>query len=90
MSSGTATRAAIAALIYTMTNAVLFGAALITVMTVPSLNADAAVWIPVIVVASLIVAAPVAWIIAPRLQARYWRNRPDDVLSSTSVPILPL
>jgi uncharacterized protein (DUF983 family) len=80
MSRETATRAGIAVLIYSMTNGVLFGAALITVMTVPSLNADAAVWIPVIVVASLIVAAPVAWIIAPRLQARYWRNRPDDAL----------
>jgi hypothetical protein len=73
-----------------MTNAVLFGAALVTVMTVPALTADAAVWIPVIVVASLIVAAPVAWLIAPRLQARYWRNRPDDAFSSTSVPLLPL
>jgi hypothetical protein len=89
MDHDTATRARIAALIYTMTNAVVFGAGLILVMTVPALNANAAIWIPAVVIASLILAAPAAWIIAPRLRARYWRHRPDDRLSSTSVPIGP-
>ena len=89
MNRETATRAGIAALIYTMTNSVVFGAGVILVMTVPALNANAAIWIPAVVAASLILAAPLAWIIAPRLRARYWRNRPDDRLSSTSVPLAP-
>ena len=66
-------RLRIAVLIYSMTNAVIFGAAIITVLNVPALNANAYIWIPVVVVASLILAAPIAWLIAPRLQARYER-----------------
>jgi hypothetical protein len=54
-----------------------FGAAVITVLNVPALNTNAYIWIPVVVVASLILAAPIAWLIAPRLQARYdrWRTQ---------------
>ena len=57
-------------LIYSMTNAVIFGVGLLTVLNVPSLNADLSFWIPAVVVTSLILAAPFAWLIAPRLQAR--------------------
>ena len=60
-----------------MTNAVIFGAGLIAVLNIPTLRADAVFWIPVVVVASLILAAPVAWLIAPRLQARYARRRSE-------------
>jgi hypothetical protein len=42
------------------------------------LRADAAIWIPVVVASSLVLAAPVAWLIAPRLRARYWRRRAHD------------
>ncbi len=69
------TRAGIAALVYTMTNAVMFGAALITVLAVPYFRAHAAIGIAAAVVVSLVAAAPVAWLIAPRLRARYWRQR---------------
>lgn len=69
------TRFAIAALIYTMVNAVLFGAGLIAVLTVPALSARAIALIPTVVVVSLVVALPVSWILAPRLRARYWRRR---------------
>ena len=68
-------RLRIAVLIYSMTNAVLFGAGLIVVLTLPVLSAHAGIWIPVVVVASLLLAAPIAWLIAPRLQARYSRRR---------------
>jgi hypothetical protein len=51
----------IAALIYTMTIAVLFGAGLITVLLLPGLSSRLMIWIPVVVVASIIVAEPVAW-----------------------------
>ena len=65
---GSRNRLRIAVLIYAMTNAVIFGAGLITVLNVPALSADAPFWIPVVVLASLILAAPIAWLIAPRLQ----------------------
>ena len=73
--SGTRNRRRIAVLIYSMTNAVIFGAGIITVMNVAALRANAFFWIPVVVAASLILAAPLAWLIAPRLQARYDRRR---------------
>ena len=72
---GSRNRFRIAVLIYAMTNAVIFGAGLITVLNVPALSADAHIWIPVVVVASFVLAAPIAWLIAPRLQARYDRRR---------------
>jgi hypothetical protein len=75
MTFDTSTRTQIAALLYSMTNAVLFGAGLIVVLMVPVLNANAGFWIASVVVASLIVAAPFAWFIAPRLRARFWRRR---------------
>ena len=56
-----------------MTNAVIFGAGIIAVLNVPALSANAYLWIPVVVVASFILAVPFAWLIAPRLQARYNR-----------------
>lgn len=74
------TRTQIAALVFSMTNAVLFGAGLIVVLKVPQLNANAGIWIACVVAASLIVAAPFSWLIAPRLRARYWRGRPTDPL----------
>jgi hypothetical protein len=78
MQRETKTRVGIAALIYTMTNAVLFGAGLVIVLMIPMLNDNAALWIPVVVVASFILAAPIAWEIAPRLRARYWRQRASE------------
>lgn len=75
MQPGSRNRFIIAVLIYSMTNAVIFGAGIIAVLNVAALRANARVWIPVIIVASLILAAPLAWLIAPRLQARYDRSR---------------
>jgi len=71
---GTRNRLRIAALIYSMTNAVIFGAGIIAVLNLPALSTNAYIWIPVVVVASLVLAAPFAWLIAPRLQARYDRR----------------
>jgi hypothetical protein len=71
MDRETATRARIAALIYMMTNGVIFGAGLIAVMTIPALANDAAVWIPLVIVASFILAAPAAWVIAPWMRSRF-------------------
>jgi hypothetical protein len=46
-----------------MTNAVIFGAG-VTVLNVSALRDNAQIWISVAVVASLILAAPFAWLIA--------------------------
>ena len=75
MTQETRTRAGIAVLIYSMTNGVLFGAGLIIVLSLPALSADIGLWISVVVGASFILAAPIAWWMAPRLRARYWRQR---------------
>ena len=75
MQRETKTRAGIAALIYSMTNAVLFGAGLIFVLSVPAFWDHGAVAISAVVLLSLVLAAPAAWMIAPRLRARYWRQR---------------
>ena len=75
MTRETRTRAGIAVLIYSMANGVLFGAGLILVLSLPALSADIGFWISVVVGASFILAAPIAWWIAPRMRARYWRRR---------------
>jgi hypothetical protein len=74
MTRETRTRVQIAALLYSMTNGVLFGTGLVVVLTVPVLSTDAGFWISVVVVTSFILAAPIAWWMAPRLRARYWRR----------------
>ena len=74
MTRETRTRAGIAVLIYSMASGVLFGAGLIIVLTLPALNADTGFWISVVVGASFILATPIAWWMAPRLRARYWRR----------------
>ena len=72
MTRETSTRAQIALLIYSMVSSVLFGAGVILVLTLPNLNANAGFWISVVIGTSFILAAPIAWWIAPRLRARYW------------------
>jgi hypothetical protein len=68
-------RTQIAALVFSMTNGVMFGTGLIVVLMVPALNANAGFWIAAVIIASLILAAPFAWLVAPRLRARYWRSK---------------
>jgi hypothetical protein len=75
MTQETATRAQIAFLIYAMTNGVLFGAGVTLVLTWPALSVDSGFWIIVVVATSFILAAPIAWWMAPRLRARYWRRK---------------
>ncbi|MDI1346998.1 MAG: hypothetical protein PSV22_23335 [Pseudolabrys sp.] len=75
MTPDTNIRIQIAAVVYVMTSAVLFGAGLVFVLMVPALSAYAGLSIALVVAASVIVAAPISWLIAPRLRARYWRQR---------------
>ncbi len=70
-----ATRFQIASMVFMMTNAVAFGLGIVPVLLIPVLAQNAFTLIPAVVIASFIVAAPLAWLIAPRLQARYWKKR---------------
>ncbi|HEX2019961.1 MAG TPA: hypothetical protein VGO17_13555 [Aurantimonas sp.] len=69
------TRFRIAMVIYGMTNAVIFGFGAILVLSFPEVSEAWPYLIPAVVVASFVLAAPIAWMIAPRLRARYWRDR---------------
>lgn len=80
MTQDTRVRTQISALIFTMTNAVLFGAGLVTVLLL-GLSAQATgIGIAAVTAFSFLVAAPVAWLIAPRLRARYWRQQQPTAL----------
>jgi hypothetical protein len=64
------TRLAIAALIYMMVNAVVFGIGAVAVLSIPSLSDNAMVWLPTVVITSFVLAAPIAWSIAPHMRSR--------------------
>ena len=68
-------RTRLALLIYGMTNAVLFGIGIVAVLTIERLSEHASTLIPLLVVASLILAWPISWLIAPRLRKRFWRDQ---------------
>lgn len=69
------TRFWIAAVIYPMVNAVLFGAGAVPLLAVPALSEHAGMLMPLVVAASFVIAVPLSWIVAPRLRARFWRQR---------------
>ena len=84
MTQDTAVRTQISALIFVMTNAVLFGAGLVTVLLL-GLSAQATgIGIAAVTAFSFIVGAPAAWLIAPRLRARYWRQQPPTPLLTSA------
>ena len=71
------TRLAITALVFLMVQAVLFGIGTVVVLSTP-LAADAMTLLPWVVAVSALISAPLSWVIAPRLRARYWRERERD------------
>lgn len=68
------TRTWITGAVALMVNAVLFGVGAVTVLSVPALNDHAAILLPVVIVASLLAAPPIAWTLAPRLRLRPLRD----------------
>ena len=68
-------RTYLAALIYLPVNAVLFGAGAIAVLTIDYLDERATVMMPLVIALSLLLAAPLSWMIAPRMRLRHWRRR---------------
>ena len=71
MNSDNQARLRVAALIYVMVNAVIFGAGLLAVLMTPALAQHAFFWIPAIVVTSFVVSAPLSWFIAPFMMMRF-------------------
>ena len=64
----------IAVLVFMMVSAVAFGIGIVPVLLIPSLANNGFETIPAVVIASVVVSAPLSWFIAPRLRARYWRT----------------
>lgn len=75
MTSNNHARLRVAALIFTMVNAVVFGVGLITVLTTPTLSQHAFFWIPAVVLSSFAIAPPLAWYIAPMMMQRFIQAR---------------
>ncbi|MBC6718764.1 hypothetical protein H9Q09_21520 [Aurantimonas sp. DM33-3] len=69
------TRIRIAAVIYGVVNAVIFGTGAVLVLSFPAISEAWPYLIPAVVVISFVAAAPIAWVIAPRMRASNRRNR---------------
>ncbi len=66
-------RMRITIVIYTMVQAVVFGAGIVLVLATP-LAQTAMTLMPWVVGLSLLIAAPIAWLLAPMAQARHARE----------------
>ena len=75
MNSDGRARLRVAALIYCIVNAAVFGVGMIAVLSIPTLSAHAFVWIPAVVVASFVMSAPLSWFIAPWMMMRFIKAR---------------
>lgn len=64
----------IAAIVFMMVQAVVFGIGTVTVLATP-LSAFTMQLMPWVVGISAIVSAPLSWMIAPRMRARFWNPR---------------
>ena len=75
MNSDNQAKLGVAALIYLIVNAVVFGVGLISVLMTPMLAQHAFFWIPAIIVTSFGLSAPLAWFIAPFMMMRFIQAR---------------
>ena len=75
-------RVQIAAMVYLMVQAVMFGIGVTLVLGTPL--ADMAMTLmPWVVAMTAVLSIPISWMIAPRLRARYWREKglKSDIIS---------
>ena len=70
-------RLQIAAMVFMMVQAVLFGAGMVAIL-LTSAQSDAMTVIPTMIAVSCVASAAIAWLIAPRLRQRYWRAKGCD------------
>ena len=73
MDSNNLARLRVAALIFCMVNAVVFGVGVIVVVSLPALMSHAFFWIPAVVVSSIAISVPLSWFIAPWMMMRFMR-----------------
>ena len=73
MDSDNLARLRVAALIFCMVNAVVFGVGVILVVNSPALMSHAFFWIPAVVVSSFAISVPLSWFIAPWMMMRFMR-----------------
>jgi len=66
-------RFTLAAIIYPMVNAVLFGAGAVAVLSIAPENTPTL--LVAVIVASFVVAVPISWLLAPRLSLQLSRHR---------------
>lgn len=64
-------RLSVAAMVYAIVNAVVFGVGLISVLLLPALAVHSFFWISAVVVCSFVISAPIAWFIAPSMMIRF-------------------
>ncbi len=57
-----------------MTCSVLFGIGAVAVLSVPTLSEQAKFLLPIVIAASFVLGPIIAWFMAPRLRARYWKD----------------
>jgi hypothetical protein len=78
----------ISVFVFMMAQSILFGIGIVIVLATP-LTAFAMQLIPWVIGLSAAIAAPVSWMIAPRLRARFW-NRPALLVPTTrpSTPVV--
>ena len=76
MNKNSRARLRVAALIYCVVNAVVFGVGVVSVLSIPAMNPYASFWIPAVVISSFVISAPVAWFIAPWMMMRFNNERP--------------
>jgi hypothetical protein len=67
----------IAAMVFLIVQAVLFGAGLVAIL-LTSEQSDAMTAIPAMIAVSFLASAAIAWLIAPRLRQRYWHAKGSD------------
>jgi uncharacterized membrane protein YciS (DUF1049 family) len=75
MTNDNLARLRVAALIYAMVNAIVFGSGLLTVLLTPALAQHAFFWIPTVVATSFAVSVPLSWVIAPSMMMRFSRSQ---------------
>jgi hypothetical protein len=68
MDNDSRARLRVAVLIYCMVNAVIFGIGVISVLSIPAMAP------PAVVVASSVISAPLAWLIATWMMMRFLAN----------------
>ena len=81
------TRLRLAILIYGMIQGVVFGIGTVLVLAVPSFSEQAMTLMPTVVILSIVLAAPIAWFVAPRMRLRFWQRREERQQAPRRVPL---